>query len=104
MISASPWRNWKKRKAAGLNRQKQLEKKLLCHRRIIWNRRNGPQTGSMGDGPSRAAGQSYRTCGPAGGRGGKPCRSAVPLEHPHVAGTGEDVPDEEQLNRLSGGV
>lgn len=31
---------------------------------------------------------------------GKPCPVCGSLEHPHVAGTGEDVPDEEQLNRL----
>ena len=47
MISASPWRNWKKGRRQGLTDRSSWRRSCFATSRIIWNRRNGPQTGSM---------------------------------------------------------
>lgn len=90
-----------KRKAAGLNRQKQLEKKLLCHQQdyLEQEKRTADRQHELTEAQSRyrraVIGLAARLV-----EEGKPCPVCGSLEHPHVAGTGEDVPDEEQLNRL----
>lgn len=47
MISASPWRNWKKGRRQGLTDRSSWRRSCFATSRIIWNRRNGLQTGSM---------------------------------------------------------
>lgn len=90
-----------KRRGAGQHRQKELEEKLLDRQQSyleqekVTAERQHELTEAQNRYRRAVIGIAARLV-----EEGKPCPVCGSLEHPHVAGTGGDVPDEEQLNRL----